>query len=209
MTGGEHPSGDSNGTGDGRGGRLSTQRDLWYREDRDGLTRSTRGPVPISPRHAVARSSLTSPPRPNYAALRPRFAAQTLDTERSRQDLGTYQEDGRGLELPDLSRTSMTTNTVYEHCGPEGLLFSRILGNRYFDACLAPAGETVLIRKCALSGSHDDYGIGRNQAALEPPKSGDSLGADGEVHEDRCPSNRRGGCPPGHCRMRKREHEDC
>src|ERR1019366_1163024 len=95
MTGGEHPSGDSNGTGDGRGGRLSTQRDLWYREDRDGLTRSTRGPVPISPRHAVARSSLTSPTRPELRGIA--VAGDRLRRPLTRRLLtgaGSYEEDG-------------------------------------------------------------------------------------------------------------------
>src|SRR5215467_11572896 len=57
-----HPRSDSDGTGEGGSDRLSTQRDLWWREDRDGLTRSTRGPVPPPPRHAVTGSSLTWPP---------------------------------------------------------------------------------------------------------------------------------------------------
>jgi len=51
---GRTPRGDGDGTGDRGHGRLSTQRELRWPGDRDGSTRSTRGPVLMPPQRRQA-----------------------------------------------------------------------------------------------------------------------------------------------------------
>src|SRR6266568_4634113 len=86
MARAEDAPGDSDGMSDRGGGRLSAQRDLWCREDRGGLPRSTRGPV-----------ALSTPPRPepldmiterltSWPWRRTRLPAGALDRDLARID---------------------------------------------------------------------------------------------------------------------------
>ena len=108
----------------GDGGRLSRQRDLGSREDRDGLTRSTRGPAalptttpqPIDSKHKT----------PNYAALRRyAIAGATLDCEPRR---GTWPGPTTGqagtMPAPCCARPSWDPVT----CGVLGVLVTPVSG---------------------------------------------------------------------------------
>jgi hypothetical protein len=91
-------------------------------------------------------------------AARRRFAAQTLDTDLPRQDLGTYQEDGRGLERPvlDNCRTSKAAHALFMLASRLGVLMDIELCDRYGDAALATAGGTVTDLRGSFSRWHGD-----------------------------------------------------
>ncbi len=64
MARGKDARGRRDGMSDRDRGTLGTQRGLWKREDRDGLTRSTRGPVSHRPATPARPQPLDPPPEP-------------------------------------------------------------------------------------------------------------------------------------------------
>jgi len=99
--GGRIPLGDSDGTGNGGSGRLSSQRGLWYRDDLDGLP-------PIYQRSravAVGRAHRRSP-APDLRALHRRRRRQVVRPDGGRSWPGLTWPDGRAA-VPGMFR---------EHC---------------------------------------------------------------------------------------------